>query len=112
MVVAARVALPDLYFRAGERPPVGIQHPAEEVEDFAGSLLGATGDLHQVVVGIERQIDRVKRPGGLARRRCEFRQGLAPARYDGEPRHAGHSSGLDNGPAGEPCDHVPSPPLG
>ena len=73
VVDAERVALPDLDPRARHRPARRIEQPACEMQHSAGGALGAARDLDQVVVAVERQGQRIERPGGLARRRQQGR---------------------------------------
>ena len=96
VVHAKRVALPDLQARAAHRATVGIEYAPAQVQDGPRSALRPTGDLDQIVVRIERQLERVKGARGLPWRR---RQGSGASRDDAQPGSRG--GGQDNVPPGQ-----------
>ena len=74
VIHAERVALPDLQARAAHGAALRIEHAAAQMQDGAGGALRATGDLDQIVVRIERQLEGIERAGGLSRRRRQARR--------------------------------------
>ena len=89
MIDAERVALPDLDPGARHRAAIGVEQPPGEVQDGAAGALGAARDLDQVVVGVERQRQRIERSRGLARRRQERGRGRRERGMSGERGAAG-----------------------
>ncbi len=66
-VTAIRVALPDFNSEVGERTAVEIDDAATEVRNQSRGAAVPARDRGQIVVVVERQLDRVERPGCLAR---------------------------------------------
>ena len=67
------VALPDFHHRVAKRLAVGAQDFAREVRDGPDRGGELVVDDNQVVIGIEREFVRVKRPFRLSRRAGELR---------------------------------------
>src|SRR3954467_14980435 len=62
------VALPNLDPRIFHRVATGVEYLAAKVRNLSDSRRQTIVDHDQVIVGIERQLVRIKRPFGLSRR--------------------------------------------
>ena len=87
---AAVIALPDFHERIANRRAAGVEDASAEIRDFADRGRERVVHDEQIVVGIEREVIRVKWPFGL--RRCveEF---LGECAGDGEEREAKSAPG-------------------
>src|SRR6266567_5758539 len=69
MVPAVCVALPDLDPRAGNRLSGRVENASRDVCDGALCRTSASGDLHEVIVGVRRESQGIEGPCGLPWRR-------------------------------------------
>jgi hypothetical protein len=70
-IATVGVALPDFDRGVRDRPPVHPQHPAPNVSDDAFRPRRGAAQHDEVAVHVAREGHRIKRSGGLGRRRHE-----------------------------------------